>query len=275
MTTTYQRPLDNTFHPDQYLVPRNMLRVAVSLMANWAKAGLTKKDWDATPAPVAPVGHVTFEQLRMAMTFLLPVLVLVAGGVLSAKFNTHTAFLLSVPAALFAGWANDALLQRATRKAVIKAGLKDKGRFVAVQYLARNMGVTPAEVTWALMSKMAADAVVVTKLLMAQKAKDDAALKAERAKQAKSRKNRGTGYEERRAALLVGQVATAGAAASTAYAVEEASPFDTDSVYNTPLFDEVDLFPMVNTNGLPMIGNTGIDVAGNVYGTPVDFGNDF
>jgi hypothetical protein len=239
--------------PTNTVVDYEFLRVAHMLMVKQQNRGY----WEGVPYPKRPIGQVKYERSRMVLTFLVPAVILVL-----AWFTHHLVGLfVGVPLAWFVGFVLDKMLARSVSEKLKRDIRIDSGRYRAVMWLSKHMGMAPEEITLPVIYKMAEDFRTVDAKMRAEEAQADAAREAAREAARAQRRTRRSRYEDRdRAADKSG---------NTVY-VDDRSPA-ADDTYDYGHAPAVPGYSVNPNTGLPMNGPT--DTMGNVYGTGSPFSN--
>jgi hypothetical protein len=219
--------------PMNTVVDYEFLRVAHMLMVKQQNL----RYWEGVPYPKRPVGQVRYEVARQVSTFAVPLLIL---GL--AWFTHHlVGLLIGVPVAWFVGFVLDRMLARAI-SAKLKRDIRiDSGRYDAVMWLSKRMGLAPDEITLPVIYKMAADYRTVETARRQAELRDEAAREARNAKRRRVR----AGDDD---AASTGS--TTGAVEHERYADED----EDDAVGYNPV------------TGLPMLPGRMFDAAGNTFG---------
>jgi hypothetical protein len=225
----------NRLDPMTTVVHYEMLTAAHNLFSE-------KQDeayWANVPRPTECFGKVRFEVARQVATFAVPL----TGLAVAWTKGGLTGLLVAAPVAWFAGALLDKQLQNAITKKARAERVRDGGRYRTVKWLAEQMGMRIEEVTLAVVRKMAADYAAVKKVC------DEELARVRGTKGARAGVATGA---------VAGTVAAAAVYANAQYAAAAHDVPDTDYSY----------MPSVNpANGLPMMGDSFIDVGGNVFGT--------
>lgn len=238
--TTRKDPLDE-------VVDYTTLRIA----AGYARNGQNEAYWNTVATPTRPDGTVAFEAARMVLTFALPLAVIAAAVLFgnTEQLVKAAAFAIALGVALHLHLVKSIAKKEAADRAL------DRGRFAATKVLSARLGLAPEEITLTRLYKMASDFVTV-----------DSFLKAEAARIVKCR--------------VAGRKFTLPASAQEDAGVAEALGMHQVSYARsanlrvaTPVFPENYVAPAAPAlafnpvNGLPMVGDSGLDIHGNMMGT--------
>jgi hypothetical protein len=231
-TTTRLNPMTTVLH-------YNLLEAAAGLV----KRGQNERYWAGVPTPKVPVGQVKYEVARQVSTFAVPLL----GLLVTYLTYGLKAMLLGLPVAWFVGFVLDQFLKASIKAKLVRDMRIDAGRYRAVKYLSEHMGMAPGEVTLPMVYKMAEDFKVAEAKRLAEEERLAAAEQRVIARRVKRNEPRLSRDE---APAFVGQ--TNGGGSRRHYGGN-----DSGSAFG-------DFNP---ANGLPMVGDSPIDVCGNVFGT--------
>jgi hypothetical protein len=246
MTTLPTTPLDPLNHVMHY----ELLKVAHSLV----KRGQNESYWTNMPVPVRPIGKLRFEVAQQVATFAVPLL----GWHWAYLHYGLKGLLLGIPVAWLTGCLLDLRLDCAIKAQARREEKRDAGRYRAVKWLCEQMGMRPEEVTLGVIHKMDKDYTIVQRLIdekMAKYQAEQAAAKAEARRRRRSRQE----SEDSEDSNPSGTAITV-----TGYSYDSRDD-DEDLGWGNaaPSYQS----PFNPATGLPMVGNTFLDVGGNAYGT--------
>lgn len=223
-----------------------LLKVAHSLVDR----GQNVAYWTNVRVPLRPLGVVRFEVARQVATFAVPL----AGLGWAYMHYALGGLVLGVPVAWFIGYLLDQELRHAINSRCRLDERIDAGRYRAVNWLSKQMGMRPEDITLDVIAKMDRDYIIVKGLLDEMHSKHDADVQAAKAASRRRRSLRDT-VESDHSTMSTTRCGNT----DTVYA-------DRDDDYNwTGGYNHM---PSYNpASGLPMVGNTFVDVGGNAYGT--------
>jgi hypothetical protein len=230
--------------PMNTVVHYELLRVAHMLMVK--KQNL--RYWERVRNPIRPVGRVRNEVARQVSTFLVPLLFL---GL--AVFTHHLlGLLIGVPVAWFIGFALDRMLTRAI-SAKLKRDIQiDSGRYRAVMWLSKQMGMAPDEITLPVIYKMAEDFRKVDSKMKADEAQAEA--------------DRDAALAQRRRRIRAG-AGGAAAAAGHAHSGDRQSATPDSDMYDGVPYTSAPGYSVNPASGFPMNPGGVTDTMGNLFGT--------
>jgi len=227
-----------------------LLKVAHSLV----KRGQNESYWTNIPVPVRPIGKLRFEVAQQVATFAVPLL----GWHWAYLHYGLKGLLLAIPAAWLTGCLLDLRLDCAIKAKARREEKRDAGRYRAVKWLCEQMGMRPEEVTLGVIHKMDKDYTIVQRLIdekMAKYQAEQAAAKTEARRRQRNRQESDDSEDSN----------PSGAATTvTGYSYDSRDDDEDLDWGNAAPSYQASFNP---ATGLPMVGNTFLDVGGNVYGT--------
>jgi len=235
--------------PMNTVVHYELLRVAHMLMVK----NQNQAYWEGVPYPKRPLGWVRFEVARQVSTFAVPLALLIAA------WMTHhlVGLLAAIPVAWFVGFVLDRMLARSI-SAKLKRDMRiDCGRYEAVMWLSKQMGMAPDEITLPVIYKMAADFRVVHAQLVEQQKRDDAAREARNSRRRRIRAGAAG------AAAVAGGVTAADIARG---ASEPDSYSDGSELFEDHAMPEL-TYSVNPATGWAMNPGGGTDIMGNPFGS--------
>lgn len=237
--TTRLDPLNHVMHYE-------LLKVAHSLV----ERGQNESYWTNMPVPVRPIGKLRFEVAQQVATFAVPLL----GWHWAYLHYGLKGLLLGIPAAWLTGCLLDLRLDCAIKAQARREEKRDAGRYRAVKWLCEQMGMRPEEVTLGVIHKMDKDYTIVQRLIDEKTAKYQAEQAAAKAEARRRQRNR----QESEDSSPSGVATTV-----TGYSYDSRDD-DEDLGWGNaaPSYQS----PFNPATGLPMVGNTFVDVGGNAYG---------
>jgi hypothetical protein len=236
--------------PMNTVVHYELLRVAHMLMVK----NQNQAYWEGVPYPKRPLGWVRFEVARQISTFAVPLVLLIAGWM-----SLHLLGLLAaIPVAWFVGFVLDKMLARSISAKLRRDMRIDCGRYEAVMWLSKQMGMAPDEITLPIIYKMAADFRVVHAQLVAQQKRDDAA-----------RETRNSSRRRIRAGAAGAATAAGLSAADIARGASEPELYSDDDMFEHHAMPE-STYSVNPATGWAMNPGGGTDIMGNPFGSDMN-----
>lgn len=218
-----------------------------------------RRMWALLAIPLRPDGIMRYELTHQLATFLVPGVLLwlfsqLWGGGLF--WGAPTFLVWGLPVAVYVGYRLDKWYQKRLAWARRVAVSLDEGRYHAVQLISSRTVLKPEEFTFQVAVKMAREYEAFLHARYAEQQRKKAARAAQLAA--------ASTYSASAAAESDDNQAAQWASGTTSNADEDFSGDDDGWTFNSVSNWGPDINP---SNGFPMIPNSGVDVAGNPYGT--------